>query len=328
MKFDVIIGNPPYQLSDGGAGASAKPLYHLFVEQAKKLNPRYLSMIIPARWYSGGKGLDEFRATMLADQRLSHLVDFPDARDCFPSNEIKGGVCYFLWDKDKTTAYCVVENRLGEMTQSLARHLDAYSVFIRDNRSIAILQKVKALNETSFEGKVSSRKPFGLATDFSADQAQPFDGAVSLYARGRVGYVKPDQLLKNQAWTSKHKVLLSKAYGAGDGWPHQIIGKPILAPPNSACTETYLVMGLFDEASTAANLVSYMETRLFRFLVSLVKITQDGTAKVYQFVPLQNFNEPWTDEKLYAKYGLTDDEIAYIESMIRPMNTGVITNVK
>lgn len=324
MKFDVIIGNPPYQLSNGGAGASAKPLYHLFVEQAKKLNPRYLSMIIPARWYAGGKGLDEFRATMLADQHLSHLVDFPDARDCFPSNEIKGGVCYFLWDKDKTTADCVVENRLGEVKQSLARPLNAYSVFIRDNRSIAILQKVKANNETSFEGQVSSSKPFGLRTFFNDDQAQPFDGAVSLYARGRVGYVKPDQLLKNQAWTSKHKVLVSEAYGAGEGWPHQIIGKPILAPPNSACTETYLVMGLFDEASTAANLVSYMETRLFRFLVSLAKITQHGTAKVYKFVPLQNFNEPWTDEKLYAKYNLTDDEIAYIESMIRPMNDGTV----
>jgi site-specific DNA-methyltransferase (adenine-specific) len=279
-------------------------------------------MIIPARWYAGGKGLDDFRANMLADKRLSHVVDFPDAKDCFPSNEIKGGVCYFLWDKDKTSEDCVIENRFGEIKQSLARPLNAYSVFIRDNRSIAILEKVKILKEISFEGQVSSRKPFGLATDFSADKAQPFEGALSLYARGRVGYVKREQLLKNQDWTSQYKVLVSKAYGAGEGWPHQIIGKPILAPSNSACTETYLVMGLFDDAITASNLVSYMETRFFRFLVSLAKITQDGTAKVYQFVPIQNFNEPWTDEKLYAKYGLNAEEIAYIESMIRPMNDG------
>jgi site-specific DNA-methyltransferase (adenine-specific) len=328
MKFDVIIGNPPYQLSDGGAGASAKPLYHLFVEQAKKLNPRYLSMIIPARWYAGGKGLDSFRETMLNDRCMAILVDHESSKSCFSNVNIAGGICYFLWDKDKTSEDCVIENRFGEIKQSLARPLNAYSVFIRDNRSIAILEKVKILKEISFEGQVSSRKPFGLATDFSADKAQPFEGAVSLYARGRVGYVKPEQLLKNQDWTSQYKVLVSKAYGAGEGWPHQIIGKPILAPSNSACTETYLVMGLFDDAITASNLVSYMETRFFRFLVSLAKITQDGTAKVYQFVPVQNFNEPWTDEKLYAKYNLTDEEIAYIESMIRPMNDGGIKNVK
>jgi site-specific DNA-methyltransferase (adenine-specific) len=322
MKFDVIIGNPPYQLSDGGAGASAKPLYHLFVEQAKKIEPNYLCMIIPSRWYAGGKGLDDFRASMLADKRLSHLVDFPKAIDCFPSNEIKGGICYFLWDKNKTNELCNISIQEGDERVAVERKLNAYSVFIRDYRAIPILEKIKALKEVSFEGQVSSSKPFGLRTFFNDDKAQPFEGAVSLYARGRVGYVKPEQLLKNQDWISQYKVLVSKAYNGGDALPHQIIGKPILAPPNSACTETYLVMGLFDDAITAANLVSYMETRFFRFLVSLAKITQDGTAKVYQFVPIQNFNEPWTDEKLYAKYGLNAEEIAYIESMIRPMNDG------
>jgi site-specific DNA-methyltransferase (adenine-specific) len=350
MKFDVIIGNPPYQLSDGGAGASAKPLYHLFVEQAKKLNPRYLCMIIPARWYAGGKGLDDFRADMLGDKCLSHLVDFPNAADCFPSNEIKGGVCYFLWDSKKTTDLCTVSNQVNNAWVTSTRKLNEHSVFIRDDRSLGILNKVQAvktaqiaektqalakinnkkdkeaaekaieaLKQASFENNVSSRKPFGLATNFDADQAQAFAGSVILYANKRMGYVKHEQLLKNHSWVPKYKVLVSKAYNGGDALPHQIINKPILAQPNSACTETYLVMGLFDTEAEAANLVSYMETRLFRFLVSLAKITQDGTAKVYQFVPLQDFSEPWTDEKLYQKYSLTPEEIAYIESMIRPM---------
>ncbi|MFZ7171727.1 Eco57I restriction-modification methylase domain-containing protein [Avibacterium volantium] len=321
MKFDVIIGNPPYQLRDSGAQSSASPIYQHFVEQAKKLQPEYLVMIIPARWYAGGKGLDEFRATMLQDSQIRQLHDFPNSQDCFAGVEIKGGVCYFLIDKNHNGECEVFNYQNGEVISQMKRPLleKELDVFIRNNKSISILKKVRKFCEPSFSSLVSSRKPFGLPTNFSKFSKQPFSNAIKIYANKNVGYIKSDAVLKNSEWIMKYKIFITKAYGAGETFPHQILNKPFIADPPSCCTETYLSIGAFDNPQEAENVKSYIETRFFRFMVMLKKNTQDATAKVYQLVPMQDFSQSWNDEKLYAKYGLNSDEIAFIESMVRPM---------
>ena len=318
MKFDVIIGNPPYQLSDGGFGASAMPLYHKFVQQAKALKPRYLTMIIPARWYAGGRGVDDFRDEMLNDKRIRKLVDFPSSTECFPGVDIQGGVCYFLWDKDNV-GDCEITTITHQEQDSSTRPLleNGCDVFIRYNKAVNIYRKVKKLGEDSFAGIVSSMKPLGLRTYVQGDSKKSA-GAVKLYANKSVGWIAKSQILVNQQWLNKYKVFISRAYGMGD-FPHPIISKPIFGEPQSCCTETYLHIGPFDDEKTTKNVISYIKTRFFRFMVLLIKSTQDAPKRVYQFVPMQNFNEEWTDEKLYKKYKLTKDEIAFIESMVKPM---------
>lgn len=319
MKFDVIVGNPPYQLSDGGAQASATPIYQYFVEQAKKLNPRYLTMIIPARWYSGGKGLDEFRDEMLQDDRLRIIHDFEDAGECFAGVEIKGGVCYFLWDKENRGLCKVYTHQKGEIISESERALleKDSDIFIRYNNGISILHKVLAKNESSFSDIVSSRKPFGLPTNFDEYKTNTFNNAIKLYANKKQGYITNEQIERNHNWVNQYKIFIPKAIGSGDIKTDRI--KPIMGVPNTCCSETYVLIGPFNSEAICNNVISYINTKFFHFLLGLKKITQDATKRVYQFVPMQDFNEPWTDEKLYKKYGLDQDEIDFIESMIRPM---------
>lgn len=321
MKWDVIAGNPPYQLSDGGFGTSAAPIYQKFVEQAKKLNPRYLTMIIPARWYSGGKGLDEFRDSMLNDRSIRRIVDFPEASDCFPGVQIKGGVCFFLWDRDNKGDCKVSTSSKGQIVSEMTRPLleEGCETFVRYNEAIAILKKVQRKKEPSLSERISARKPFGFETTFKG-KTKDFPGSITLYQNGGVGYVKPDQIKSNVELVKLYKVLIPPLGSGSDSFPHQILGKPFVAGPGSACTETYLVAGAFSNKKQAENLRKYLATRFLRFLVLLNKPTQHATSKVYQFVPEQDFNEEWNDEKLYKKYGINKEDIAFIESLIRPMD--------
>ncbi|MFZ4456660.1 MAG: Eco57I restriction-modification methylase domain-containing protein [Bacteroidales bacterium] len=334
MKFDVIIGNPPYQLNDGGGtGSSAMPIYQKFVTQAKKLNPIYLSMIIPSRWFSGGRGLDEFRDEMLNDKRIRIIHDFPKAGDCFPGVEIKGGVCFFLWKKD-SNGKCIINTHSSDKSNSISERFlleKGAETFIRYNEAIEILHKVQLKNQKSFSNIISANDPFGfdMREENSYKRVKPnfrkneIEGDLRVYYYGwqsqGLGFISITDLPKNIEFSKKYKVYISKAYGAGDEYPHQIINNPLFGEKYSCCTETYLAIGPFDTREEAQNVITYIQTRFFRFLVLLIKNTQNAMKKVYQFVPIQDFTEPWTDEKLYKKYGLTEEEIAFIESMIRPM---------
>jgi site-specific DNA-methyltransferase (adenine-specific) len=324
MKFDVIVGNPPYQMSDGGGRDSAAiPLYNLFVSKAKKLNPRYLIMIIPARWYSGGRGLDEFRDEMLKNKKIAQIHDFPETSDCFPGLNIRGGVCYFLLDKEHNKDCKIFNYKNGEVISSSVRPLlePKSHVFIRYNEAIQIYRKVKAFGEKTIDESVSAQKPFGFRSNFSEfKKERTANYNITLYRFGDNGFVSDDQILKNKHWIKVTKVIVSKASPGGDTYPHQIISKPIIAEPMSCCTETYLVVGIYRNRILAENMVTYMQTRFFRFMMSLIKNTQNIARGVFAFVPTQDFSVSWTDEKLFKKYGITEKEIEFIDSLIRPMD--------
>lgn len=323
MQFDVIIGNPPYQMTGGAGGTSDSSIYHLFVQQAFNLEPRFVSMVVPSRWMAGGRGLDEFRAEMLTSGHIRSLTDFPDSGSAFPGVQIKGGICYFLWDRDHVGACDVTRISDGVEHLQKGRALGEFDVFIRDERALGILRKVIAKAEPSILDLISGDTPFGIATNFDDWTDKPSAGKIPLHLISRskrtIGYVSRNAITKNVVALDVWKVLVPKAYGAGESSPHQILGKEIVAPPPSACTQTYLVVSPFQSEAAARSFASYYRTRLFRFLVSLRKITQDALRSTYSWVPQQTWNQPWSDELLYDKYGIEADEIVYIDSMIRPM---------
>lgn len=321
MKFDVIISNPPYQLSDGGAGISAMPIYDKFITQAKKLSPRYLVMIVPARWYAGGKGLDSFRNEMLHDTSIRQIHDYPEASDCFTGVQIKGGVCYFLWDRDNKGDVTVFTHRGNDISEPMTRPLleKGCETFIRFNQAIGILHKVMKYNEPSMESLVSSRQPFGLPTTFHGHRIQK-KGDVLVYENEGQTYISPEVITKSIDVINRYKVFIPRAGSGSDAFPHPILGRPFIGAPNTVSSETYIYIGPFDNEQICRNVMTYISTRFLRFLAMLKKVTQSTTRSVYTLVPLQDFSRPWTDADLYAKYNLTEEEIAFIESMIRPMD--------
>lgn len=341
MQFDVIIGNPPYQLNDGGYGTSAAPIYQLFVEQAKKLEPRYLSMIIPARWFAGGKGLDEFREAMLGDNRLRSIDDYLSASDVFPGVGLKGGVCYFLWNRDNSGS-CQVATHFKDWPVSTAsRPLleKGADIFIRFNEGLSILKKVMALEcgpkkllipaaNKRFDQLVSSLRPFGFRTFFRG-RKQAKKGDVTIYQNGGTGYVSREDVEIYTNLIDKWKIYVGRAApgtGNRDTYPHRILSTPFIGEPASICSETYLCIGPFDTQSEAESALSYLTCRLTRLLILLHKPSQDTTRKVYTFVPTQDWTKRWTDEDLYAKYGISASEIEFIEKVVRPMNLNEVAD--
>lgn len=330
FKFDVVIGNPPYQVNDGGGdGNSAVSVYQYLVDQSKIVSNKYVSMITPARWYTGGKGLDEFRNRMLHDIQLAVIHDFPETDDCFSGLNIRGGVCYFLWEKNYKGDCNVYNHKNGHVSSSTRPLLEKNAeIFIRYNKAISILRKVLDKKEETMDRRVSSRLPFGIPSNFSDYTQMPSKEYDTILYRSERGASKKSNkkfftsskyITKNYVWKDKLKVLVSKASPGGDEYPHSIITKPIFAEENSVCTETYLIVDFVKNKIEGQNLISYMETKFFRFMMALVKNTQNISKGVFVFVPIQDFSHPWTDEMLYKKYNLTDDEIAFIDSMIKPM---------
>lgn len=320
MKFDVIVGNPPYQLESGGYGPQATPIYHLFVEQAFRLKPRYVCMITPSRWFAGGMGLDGFRQRMLASTNFVKLVDFSNASDLFPGVEIKGGVSYFLWDKNYEGKCETVLVKDGEFGMSVSRYLGEHGdTFIRFNEAIPILEKINKKLNISISDMVSGVNPFDLPTNFK-DFCEPKNkGAVKIFVRGGTNYVINSKITKNPTLLGSYKVLLSQAYNGGDNFPHQIIGRPFVAQPNEGCTMTYLAIGPCKNQEEANNLTLYLTTKFVRFLIALKKNTQHLSKGKFEFVPKLDFSRKWDDESLFKEFEINEKEQQFIASIIRDM---------
>ena len=332
MKFDVIIGNPPYQLNDGGGtGDSAKPIYQLFVTQAKKMKPRFLSLIIPSRWMKGGKGLNSFRNEMMHDTHIKNLIDYADAKQCFSGITLDGGVCYFLWDSlyngKVNYTYIALDGYIDNSVRLLNNPIT--DTIIRDSRQISIIEKVNSDNK--FSNIVSTRNPYGFNADLfnkpenynNILQTNPFKNNVKIYgvkgkkggAKRVIGYIPQESLTKNLSDLNKFKLLFSKAYMTTSTTPPEII----FAKPNEICTETFLQIGPFNTENETLNCLSYIHTKFFRALLFFNRSSLNISVETFNLIPMQDFSKTWTDEELYKKYKLTKEEIDFIESMIRPM---------
>ncbi len=330
MQFNVIMGNPPYQMQDGGGmGKSATPLYNRFVEKARETDPELLTFVIPARWYAGGRGLDSFRSRMLSDPKISILVDYPHSGDVFPEVDIAGGICSFLRDKNHQGDCLVLPN--GETRGATLRRLDAHQVFVRDSRDVAILEKV--LTKTQAQGwdvmssVVRPRNFYGLQahklpSSVSDEQFSP--EATMLVTKDGDKYIPGDAISKNADMINHWKVIISKTNPQGGKADKQglrvVISKPRVIPPNSACTETYLVIDLFQQHEPTGRLLDYVKSRFFRFLVSLKTPTHNISQTCFGFVPQLPLDRNWTDDILYELFELESSEIAHIESKIKPIN--------
>lgn len=318
MKFDVICSNPPYQLETGGSGKQAKPIYNMFVEQAKKLNPKYMTMIIPSRWFSGGMGLDGFRKEMLTDKHISKIVDFSNASECFPNINLGGGVCYFLWERDAFyDDGCEFTSIKNGTVSKMKRKLDEFEVLVRYNQAISIINKViKSPDFKPFSQIVSSLTPFGLPTDYrGSDKKTPT--SLVLHSSKGITFISKSEITKGTEYLGKYKVLLSKAIPgkageAGNDGKHPVFASTTkVIDKNDVCTHSYLMVGCYEEKQEADNLLTYMNTAFMRFLTYMSVSSINLSQSTFQFVPLLDFNKKWTDEMLYKKYSITNDEIEF-----------------
>jgi site-specific DNA-methyltransferase (adenine-specific) len=323
MQFDVIIGNPPYQLASDG-GTRDVPIYQHFVEQAKKLEPRFLAMVIPSRWMASGLGLSEFRRAMLSDRRIRELVDYPAASEVFPAVEVKAGICYFLRDASHDGDCKVTTIRGGEVIGPLQRNLGEYDVFVRDARAVSILHKVLGRGETSINTILARDKEFGWTSNFEGFRNTDRSGDVPIHyirkMKRKVGYIERTAVAKSAHLIDTWKLLVPKAGSdGGKKIPDSVLGKPLIVSSPSVCTQSFLFFHV-GSRKAAKSLRSYYTTRFFRFLVSVRKITQDATHSTYAWVPMQTWKSTWTDEDLFAKYAITKNEQSYITSQVREMN--------
>lgn len=349
MKFDVIIGNPPYQLTfgiEGGNSSNAKSIYNLFIEQAIKLKPRYLCMITPSRWMTKtAQGIpDAWVDAALSSNQFKIIHDFENASECFPGVEIKGGVNYFLWDRDYN-GKCHYYFHQSQDKKTLERfdYLDSKKagIVVRDPQAYSILEKIEKLEgnyfielDKNFSGLVSAKHFFDnselLTSNWTgyknkSDDEYNIKYYVNVNRERTYRWISNAQLPKNKSTKSLNKVYIPAA--GGSGYDEQVLGKPFYGEPNSVCSQTFLVIGYDPQKHNftedeCKNIITYIQTRFFRYLVSIKKKTQNGPRGVYQFVPLQDFSKPWTDEELYKKYNLSQEEIDFIESMIKPMDLG------
>jgi site-specific DNA-methyltransferase (adenine-specific) len=326
VQFDVVVGNPPYQLGESGGesvGGFAMPIYQKFVQSAKALEPRFVALVTPSRWFAGGRGLDEFRAEMLNDTRLRTLVDFPDSTEAFPGADVSGGVSYFLWDREYD-GQCRVSTIVGgeRIDQPVDRMLNEFDVFVRFNTGVRILQKVRAVigSGPALSTRVSPIQPFSLRTSFRGEAtAQGLSDPIAVRGKDGITYIERADIPRNQTWADEWKLALGRAYGERGGYPYKVFSAPFILPPGAICTETYLVIDRFDSEVEAENLRGYLATRLVRFLVSLRKNTQDIYNERFAFVPLLDMTRSWSDEDLSTMFGLDEDEITFVERMVRPL---------
>ena len=318
MHFDVVIGNPPYQLDDGGHNNSATPIYHMFVENAFALEPRYVVMVTPSRWFAGGRGLDKFREKMLGDRRVRDIVDYPKLYDGFPGVKIRGGISYFLWDRDHPGPCSVQTMWDGQpVGEPVVRELNQFDVLIRWNQAVPILEKVLSREEPTLAQRVSAGKPFGLRTFFhGSDTPSGLKDPVKLFGSQRVSWIEFADIPQNADWVWDWKVLMTAVQGTSAAVETKFLSKPLIAEPGTACTETYLVAGRFESRAEAINYAGYLRTRFVRFLVSLRKQTQHANRDVYSFVPDLPLDRVWTDSMLYERYALTSEEIDFLESQV------------
>lgn len=329
MQFDVIIGNPPYQLDDGGHGQSAAPIYQLFVENALNLEPHYAVFVTPSRWMAGGKGLNSYRERMLGDRRLRKIVDYPKLYEGFPGVKIRGGISYFLWDRSHSGPCSIQTIWDGQPTgPAVSRYLDAFDVLVRRNEAVPILEKVLAKNEPKLSQRVSTGKPFGFRTFYHGkSNSKGLQNPVKLFGSQKISWVTRDAIEVNPNWIDRWKVLMTAVQGTSAAVETKFLSKPIIAEPGTACTETYLVAGHFDTEQEAKNYARYLSTRFVRFLVSLRKATQHATRDVYSFVPDLPLDKAWTDAKLYARYGFTAEEITFVEDQVAAQETDLFDNL-
>lgn len=324
LKFDAIVGNPPYQKETNLESRQAVPVYNAFVEQAKALNPTYISMIMPSRWFAGGMGLDSFRANMMTDRSISMLTDYVNAKDCFPEISISGGVCYFLRDS-KYQGNCRFTNVLNGQSTTSIRSLSEFPILVRYNGAVDVLRKVLAFQEQTLSNIISSISPYGLSTKIRGVETRSESAPIKLYASGGTSYIRLEDIVKGTETLPYYKVLISQTSAEHAGEPSKEGNYRVLTStmtvmnPNEVCTHSYITAGSFDSEKQAVNLLGYLKTKFVRFLLLQALSSIHLTKSTFIFVPMQDFSKSWTDEDLYRKYGLTSTEIALIEAMIKPM---------
>lgn len=321
VKFNIIIGNPPYQQNDGGNESSAKPIYQHFINNGLNLKPKHICMIIPSRWMLGGKGLDKFRKQMFLDKKIKKIVDFFNEKDCFPGVTVEGGVCYFIRSEDNSDGICEFTNIINGESITIKRKLWNETIFLRDNNSFNIIKKINFENNLS--NIVMSRNTFGFLTNFKDFNKIYINDYIKIFLKENKktieGYIDKNKIEKNKDLIYKYKVVTGKAYGGAGKVPNNVFSKPFILKPNEICSESFLVLGIYNSEEEAIKYVNLLKTKFVRFLVFLLRISNTVKKDNFKLVPFLETSIDWNDEKLYSYFNLSKEEIEYIEKTIKPM---------